>query len=73
MTQPRRHVLILAHTGREATVDAAASAMAMLHDGGVVPVLPVAERDDLVSLLLPVGDGLLVAKKEWSPEAGGPR
>jgi predicted O-methyltransferase YrrM len=28
----------------------------------------VAERDDLISLLLPVGDGLLVAKKEWSPE-----
>ncbi|MGB0099031.1 MAG: O-methyltransferase [Nocardioides sp.] len=27
----------------------------------------VAEADDLVSLLLPVGDGLLVAKKEWSP------
>ena len=30
----------------------------------------VAERDDLVPVLLPVGDGLLVAKKEWSPEAG---
>jgi predicted O-methyltransferase YrrM len=29
----------------------------------------VAERDDLVPVLLPVGDGLLVAKKEWSPEA----
>jgi predicted O-methyltransferase YrrM len=29
----------------------------------------VAERDDLVSVLLPVGDGLLVAKKEWSPDA----
>jgi predicted O-methyltransferase YrrM len=27
----------------------------------------VAEHDDLVSVLLPVGDGLLVAKKEWSP------
>lgn len=27
----------------------------------------VAERDDLVPVLLPVGDGLLVAKKEWSP------
>ena len=30
----------------------------------------VADRDDLVPALLPVGDGLLVAKKEWSPEAG---
>ncbi|MFT4084417.1 MAG: O-methyltransferase [Nocardioides sp.] len=29
----------------------------------------VAERDDLVPLLLPIGDGLLVAKKEWAPEA----
>jgi predicted O-methyltransferase YrrM len=29
----------------------------------------VAERDDLVPVLLPVGDGLLVAKKEWSPDA----
>jgi predicted O-methyltransferase YrrM len=30
----------------------------------------IAEREDLVAALLPVGDGLLVAKKEWSPEAG---
>jgi predicted O-methyltransferase YrrM len=29
----------------------------------------VAGQDALVSVLLPVGDGLLVAKKEWSPEA----
>ena len=29
----------------------------------------VAEHDDLVPVLLPVGDGLLVAKKEWTPEA----
>jgi predicted O-methyltransferase YrrM len=29
----------------------------------------IVEHDDLVSMLLPVGDGLLVAKKEWSPEA----
>ena len=30
----------------------------------------IAENDDLVSVLLPVGDGLLAAKKVWSPEAG---
>jgi predicted O-methyltransferase YrrM len=30
----------------------------------------VSERDDLISVLLPVGDGLLVARKVWSPEAG---
>lgn len=29
----------------------------------------VAENDDLVPVLLPVGDGLLVAKKEWAGEA----
>jgi predicted O-methyltransferase YrrM len=29
----------------------------------------VAEREDLVPVLLPVGDGLLAAKKIWSPEA----
>lgn len=29
----------------------------------------VAGHDDLVPLLLPVGDGLLVAKKEWNPGA----
>ena len=29
----------------------------------------VTEDDGLVEVLLPVGDGLLLAKKEWSPEA----
>ena len=29
----------------------------------------LAEREDLISVLLPVGDGLLAAKKVWSPEA----
>ncbi|WP_323368666.1 MULTISPECIES: O-methyltransferase [unclassified Nocardioides] len=28
----------------------------------------IAAHDELVSLLLPVGDGLLLAKKEWNPE-----
>jgi predicted O-methyltransferase YrrM len=32
-------------------------------------VQQVAETDGLVPALLPVGDGLLVAKKVWSPEA----
>jgi predicted O-methyltransferase YrrM len=30
----------------------------------------IADDDDLVSVLLPVGDGLLAAKKVWSPDAG---
>jgi hypothetical protein len=29
----------------------------------------VREHDDLLPALLPVGDGLLVAKKVWSPQA----
>jgi predicted O-methyltransferase YrrM len=29
----------------------------------------IAANDSLVPVLLPVGDGLLVAKKEWAPEA----
>jgi hypothetical protein len=29
----------------------------------------IAAHDSLVPVLLPVGDGLLAAKKEWSPEA----
>ena len=45
----RRYVLILAHTGRDATVDAASSALAMLRDGGVVPVLTTVERSDLAA------------------------
>jgi predicted O-methyltransferase YrrM len=30
----------------------------------------IADHDDLISVLLPVGDGLLVARKVWTPEAG---
>ena len=29
----------------------------------------VSEDDGLVPVLLPVGDGLLLAKKEWTPES----
>ena len=28
----------------------------------------IAEHEALVPVLLPVGDGLLAAKKEWAPE-----
>lgn len=30
----------------------------------------IADHDDLVAVLLPVGDGLLLAKKVWAPEPG---
>lgn len=49
MTEQRRLVLILAHTGRAETVDAAASTLALLRAGGVVPVLTAQERADLVA------------------------
>lgn len=49
MTERPRYVLILAHTGRDATVDAAASALALLRAGGVVPVLTALEREDLAA------------------------
>jgi NAD+ kinase len=49
MTERRRYVLILAHTGRDATVDAAASALALLREGGVVPVLTSVERADVAA------------------------
>lgn len=32
-------------------------------------VRTIADRDDLVSVLLPVGDGLVCARKTWVPEA----
>jgi NAD+ kinase len=49
MTEHARRVLILAHTGRVETVDAAASALALLRDGGVIPVLTSLEREDLAA------------------------
>ena len=33
-------------------------------------VREVADDDQLIPVLLPIGDGLLVAKKEWLPEGG---
>ncbi len=49
MTGDRRYVLILAHTGRGTTVEAAATVLELLLAGGVVPVLTPMERDDLAT------------------------
>lgn len=49
MTGDRRYVLILAHTGRGTTVEAAATVLELLLAGGVVPVLTPTERDDLAT------------------------
>lgn len=76
MTEQRRHVLILAHTGRDETVDAAANALALLRDGGVVPVLTAAERADLaarcdVQGALVLGDDIAVEDLELVVVLGG--
>jgi NAD+ kinase len=49
MTEQQRHILILAHTGRDVTVDAASSVLTLLRAGGVVPVLMAAERADIAA------------------------
>ncbi len=76
MTEQRRLVLILAHTGRDVTVDAAASALALLRDGGVVPVLTAQERADLaercdVEGALVLGDDVEVDDLELVVVLGG--
>jgi NAD+ kinase len=76
MTEQRRHVLILAHTGRAVTVDAAANALALLRDGGVVPVLTAMERADLaarcdVEGALVLGDDIAVEELELVVVLGG--
>jgi NAD+ kinase len=76
MTEQRRHVLILAHTGRDQTVDAAANVLALLRDGGVVPVLTPAERADLaarcdVQGVLVLGDDIAVEDLELVVVLGG--
>ena len=47
MTDDRRYVLVLAHTGRGDTVEAAASVLGLLAASDVVPVLTRTERVDL--------------------------
>ena len=47
MTDSRRYVLVLAHTGRGSTLDAAATVLESLHGSGVTAVLTAAERRDL--------------------------
>lgn len=47
MTDGRRYVLVLAHTGRDETVDAASSVLGLLAGSDVVPVLTRTEAVDL--------------------------
>lgn len=44
-----RHILVVSHTGRRETLEAAAEVCRMLTADGVIPVLPAEERDDVLA------------------------
>ncbi|MFD1720647.1 NAD kinase [Amnibacterium endophyticum] len=73
----RRLVLLLAHTGRDETVEAASSVLSLLQDGDVTPVLRRSEVDDLaangcaVDGLPVLGEGVEVADLELVVVLGG--
>jgi NAD+ kinase len=46
----RRHVLVIAHTGRRETLDAALTVLRLLEEGGVTPVCMERERRDLAAV-----------------------
>jgi NAD+ kinase len=46
----RRYVLVIAHTGRRETLDAALTVLRLLEEGGVTPVTMERERRDLASV-----------------------
>jgi NAD+ kinase len=76
MTEQRRCVLILAHTGRDATLDAAATVLQLLRAGDVTPVLTDAERADVASLcsvddVLVLGEDVAVDDLELVVVLGG--
>jgi NAD+ kinase len=49
MADEPRYVLVIAHTGRNDSLDAALTVLTLLKDGGVVPVVPERERRDLAA------------------------
>jgi NAD+ kinase len=72
-----RHVLIVAHTGRDDSLEAAVSVCRQLQAAGVIPVLNADEYDDLLRFapdLAPVamlGDGISIADLELVIVLGG--
>ncbi|WP_375389181.1 NAD kinase [uncultured Amnibacterium sp.] len=76
MTARRRCVLVLAHTGRSSTLDAAVTVLDLLRGSDVTPVLTAAERDDLatrcsVEGVLVLGDDVAVPQLELVVVLGG--
>ncbi|HEY8318273.1 MAG TPA: NAD kinase [Amnibacterium sp.] len=50
MGDERRYVLVIAHTGRQETLEAARTVLRLLQDGGVTPVAMERERHDLAAV-----------------------
>jgi NAD+ kinase len=76
MTEHRRRVLVLAHTGRDTTLEAAAAVLELLSGSDVTPVLTVAERRDLetrcsVDGVLVLGQDVAVPDLELVVVLGG--
>ena len=57
MSEIPRRMLVVAHTGRRESLDAACEVIALLETAGVTPVFSTAERDDLIAYA-PALDGL---------------
>lgn len=67
MTETPRRMLVVAHTGRRESLDAACEVIALLGAAGVTPVFSTAERDDVVAYA-PALEGL-AAWDEVDPES----
>ncbi|MFD1713072.1 NAD kinase [Amnibacterium flavum] len=67
MTASPRHMLVVSHTGRQESLDAACEVISLLGEAGVTPVLNAAERDDLLAYA-PRLDGLALLD-EVDPES----
>lgn len=72
-----RHILVVAHAGREETVAAALRVVQALRGAGARPVLPAADRDDLAAVdprfadLALLGDDIALADLELAIVLGG--
>src|SRR4051812_24500625 len=76
MADEPRYVLVVAHTGRSQSLDAALTVVSLLTDGGVTPVVAASELRDLCAAdgdldIALLGDGLSVADLELVVVLGG--
>lgn len=71
-----RHILVVSHTGRTETLTAAVEVCRRLIDGGVIPVLPEADRADVLAhdpglAVAILEDGVSLAELELAIVLGG--